>query len=264
MNEPTPPRPSAILWIGIAVGVLGMMIAIVGAVLAVLPGASVGESGTSAEQVPSNQAPVEQETEAEDVELAIPAATGISSLPAEWWVAENSARTDIPERALAAYAGAAMRVSDEHPGCGIDWTTLAGIGHVESGHGTIHGGTIGHDGQQTPAIVGIALDGNGVNAIHDTDGGLLDGDTVWDRAVGPMQLIPDTWRQYAADGNEDGTADPQQIDDAALTAARYLCAVGVDLRTSHGWIAAVGAYNDTVDYNNRVADATSYYRGSGS
>ena len=96
--------------------------------------------------------------------------------------------------------------------------------------------------------------------IPDTDRGALDGDPVWDRAAGPMQIIPDTWRQYAADGNGDGMTDPQQIDDAVLTAARYLCAVGGDLRTDDGWIAAVAAYNDSTDYNHRVAEATSHYR----
>jgi membrane-bound lytic murein transglycosylase B len=189
-----------------------------------------------------------------------PGAAGIAELVSAPWVSQTANRLGIPERALAAYAGAAARLADEQPGCGVDWTTLAGIGHVESGHGTLDGGSIDASGAQTPAIYGIALNGTVTDAIHDTDGGVLDRDPVWDRAVGPMQIIPETWEQYAADGNGDGKADPQQIDDAALTAARYLCAVGVDLRTSDGWISAIAAYNDTVDYNNLVAEATSYYR----
>ncbi len=33
---------------------------------------------------------------------------------------------------------------------------------------------------------------NGTQAIRDTDAGQLDGDSIWDRAVGPMQFIPST------------------------------------------------------------------------
>lgn len=189
-----------------------------------------------------------------------PRSLSIATLASSSWVGENATRLEIPERALSAYAGAAMQLAGEQPECGLDWATLAGIGQVESGHGTIFGGGIDSDGKQHPAIIGIALDGATTALIPDTDRGALDGDPVWDRAAGPMQIIPDTWRQYAADGNGDGMTDPQQIDDAVLTAARYLCAVGGDLRTDDGWIAAVAAYNDSTDYNHRVAEATSHYR----
>lgn len=191
---------------------------------------------------------------------APPERTGIAALPAGFWAAETAERFGIPERVVLAYGGAAIRLAGEQPGCGVDWATLAGIGQVESEHGFIHGGAIGPDGVQSPALYGIPLDGASTAEIADTDGGALDGDASWDRAMGPMQIIPDTWREYASDGDEDGVSDPQHIDDAALTAARYLCAVGVDLRTDGGWIAAVGAYNDTIDYNHRVAEATSHYR----
>ena len=87
----------------------------------------------------------------------------------------------------------------------------------------IQGGSIGDDGVADPAIIGIALDGSSTDAITDTDGGELDGDAEWDRAIGPMQFIPETWQALALDGNGDGVLDPQQIDDAALTAAAALC-----------------------------------------
>ncbi|HEY0186283.1 MAG TPA: lytic transglycosylase domain-containing protein [Cellulomonas sp.] len=188
---------------------------------------------------------------------------GVASLVDASWVAETAEVTGIPARALAAYAGVAVLLRTEQPGCGLDWATLAGIGDVESVHGTVAGGSIDADGQQTPALVGIALDGTASAAIADTDEGALDGDTTWDRAVGPMQIIPDTWRRYAADGNGDGTADPQQIDDAALAAGRYLCVAADDLTQPDRWIAAVAAYNASADYNNLVAAATDRYRAAG-
>lgn len=187
------------------------------------------------------------------------APTGISSLPDAAWAARTATATGVPLRALLAYAGAELRLRAEQPSCGLGWNTLAAIGWVESEHGSIHGGTIGPDGLVSPAIVGIPLDGAGVEAIADTDGGLLDGDTVWDRAVGPMQFIPGTWEQFAADGDGDGRADVHRIDDAVLTAAHYLCASGGDLRDPADWIAAVSSYNSSIDYNHRVAAAADSY-----
>ncbi|WP_449278389.1 lytic transglycosylase domain-containing protein [Leucobacter sp. GX24907] len=175
------------------------------------------------------------------------------------WADETAEATGIPKRALQAYAGAALRVSEESPGCGIGWNTLAGIGYVESEHGTIDGGGIGPSGDTTPPIRGIALDGTSTERIADTDDGFYDDDSTWDRAVGPMQFIPSTWKEWNADGNGDGEADPQNIDDGSLAAARYLCEIGGDLTQPDRWIAAVAAYNDTVEYNNRVAEAADHY-----
>ncbi|NLP82765.1 hypothetical protein HF576_02800 [Microbacterium sp. CFH 90308] len=179
--------------------------------------------------------------------------------PDERWVERISRDAGIPERALLAYAGAALSVADTHPGCGLGWNTLAGIGLVESEHGTIDGSAIGTDGVARPSIIGIPLDGNGTEAISDTDDGRLDGDVTWDRAVGPMQFIPETWAAYAQDGDRDGETDIHQIDDAALAAAVYLCDVGGDLTAPDRWIAAISAYNPSVEYNNRVAAAAEQY-----
>jgi len=193
-----------------------------------------------------------------------PPPRGVTALADPLWIELVSGRTGIPARPLSAYAGAALRLGEEDPACGLGWNTLAAIGHVESEHGTIDGTALDIDGRATPAVIGIALDGGAVEAIRDTDDGALDGDPVWDRAVGPMQFIPATWAIFGSDGDGDGVADPQQIDDAALTAARYLCSV------SHGsladpdvWIAAVAAYNATTEYNNRVADAANHYATTG-
>jgi membrane-bound lytic murein transglycosylase B len=191
------------------------------------------------------------------------AASGISSLPDAEWVERVSVEAGIPARALAAYAGAALSVAQEQPGCELGWNTLAGIGLVESGHGTISGGAIGDDGIATPPIIGIPLDGNGVEAIADTDEGVVDTDTTWDRAVGPMQFIPATWAQFGRDGDGDKEKDVHDIEDAALSAAEYLCVGGVSLGDPAGWITAIHSYNPSVDYNNRVAAAAEQYASIG-
>ncbi|MGH8775651.1 MAG: lytic transglycosylase domain-containing protein [Jiangellaceae bacterium] len=83
-----------------------------------------------------------------------------------------------------------------------------------------------------------------VALIRDTDGGALDGDTTYDRAVGPMQFIPSTWRSVSVDGNGDGRRDPNNIYDAAQGAAVYLCAGDTDLRDPIQAARAVRRYNN--------------------
>ena len=132
----------------------------------------------------------------------------------------------IPAQALAAYHVAARWAAGYAPGCGLPWTVLAGIGKVESDHGRSLGAAARVDprGDVTPPILGPRLDGHaGTAAIPDSDRGRLDGDTRWDRAVGPMQFLPSTWRSVGRDGNGDGVADPNNLVDAAVTAAAYLC-----------------------------------------
>lgn len=131
----------------------------------------------------------------------------------------------IPAVALDAYRAASRNAGEIRPSCTVSWRILAAIGKVESDHGRLRGPrSIGADGLVTPGIRGPALDGSrGTQAIADTDRGRLDGDTTWDRAVGPLQFIPTTWRELGRDGNGDGIADPDNLYDAALTAAAHLC-----------------------------------------
>src|SRR5205814_6973111 len=53
-------------------------------------------------------------------------------------------------------------------------------------------------------------------------------------AIGWMQFMPDTWRQYAVDAEGKGRPDPYDPRDAIFSAARYLHANGAseDLRTA--------------------------------
>ncbi|WP_367132487.1 lytic transglycosylase domain-containing protein [Saccharothrix sp. HUAS TT1] len=188
-----------------------------------------------------------------------------TSEPLTAWAAALSDKTDVPARALRAYAAADLAMRAQDPACRVSWATLAGIGRIESHHGTFGGLRLGEDGRPSRPIIGIPLDGSpGVKAIADSDGGVLDGDTTWDRAVGPMQFIPTTWARYAARANGDGQApDPQNIDDAALAAARYLCSDGRDLGTGAGWWAAVLAYNNSTEYGQNVySGADAYARAS--
>jgi membrane-bound lytic murein transglycosylase B len=168
--------------------------------------------------------------------------------------------SDLTLVALDAYLRAALEVNDELPGCRLPWWLLAGIGRVESGHGTFATSELDAGGTARPSIIGIALDGgNSTAVITDTDGGTLDGDTRSDRAVGPMQFIPSTWSRYAADGNGDGVADPQNLYDAAHAAGQYLCTAAGDLGTDAGIRRGIYAYNHSDAYVAKVLDFTREY-----
>ncbi|WP_236795421.1 lytic transglycosylase domain-containing protein [Amycolatopsis sp. GM8] len=168
----------------------------------------------------------------------------------------------IPATALAAYQNAEKLLARSNPGCHLSWSLLASIGRIESSHA--RGGRLDQHGGTVTPILGPVLNGAGAfAAIADTDGGALDGDPVWDRAVGPMQFIPSTWRKWASDGNGDGVASPHNIYDEALAAGRYLCAGGGDLRDPQQRAQAVFRYNPSDSYVRTVllwADA--YERGA--
>ncbi|MGH3854797.1 MAG: lytic transglycosylase domain-containing protein [Pseudonocardiaceae bacterium] len=187
---------------------------------------------------------------------------GAPSLAFAAWSARMSRVTGIPQRALEAYANAHTLMAAARPGCRLTWVTLAGIAAVESEHGTLGGRTLMADGRPSSPIIGIPLDGsNGTRAVAATDGGLLDGDKVWEHAVGPFQFIPSTWALWRADGNNDGITDPQNIDDAALAAAQYLCADNRNLASGDGWLRAILTYNSSLDYAREVYGfAQSYAR----
>ena len=183
---------------------------------------------------------------------AHPATSGPLTVSAGW-VSRVATAAGIPGPAVRAYGAAVLRESRDDPGCHLGWTTLAGIGWVESQHGTIDGRTLGEDGRSDRAVLGPALDGRGGTAAIRAASG------AWERAVGPLQFLPSTWDRWATDGDGDGVADPQDLDDAALTAGRYLCRAGGDLAAGSGWVTAVRAYNHADAYVRAVYDAASAY-----
>jgi hypothetical protein len=176
------------------------------------------------------------------------------------WAQQAGTRAGIPVIAVEAYGYAELVLARTAPNCHLAWTTLAALGEVESAHGSAGGAVLGADGSVQPPVYGLPLDGKGGRQlIRDSDQGTIDGITTYDRAVGPMQFIPSTWRENAIDADNNGVADPNDIDDAALTAASYLCKNGRDLSKPDAWWDAILSYNAVRPYAQRVFDAANIY-----
>ena len=175
-------------------------------------------------------------------------------------VIESASANGIPAAALAAYQRAEQVINSADQSCNLTWQLVAAIGRVESDHGRYGGNVLGEDGKSRPGIYGIPLDGsNGTAEIRDSDAGQFDDDQVFDRAVGPMQFIPQTWNIVGVDGDGDGTRDPQDIDDAALATAVYLCSGDEDLSTYGGQKASVYRYNHSQEYVDLVISIMNAY-----
>ncbi|MFJ9544386.1 C40 family peptidase [Streptomyces sp. NPDC101225] len=173
-------------------------------------------------------------------------------------IAEGGSAADIPPRMLTAYKKAVQHVGEHVPKCqGMRWPILAGIAKVESNHAV--GRSIAANGDIRPKIYGVLLNGSGAGGnttvFPDTDGGQWDGTSQGERAVGPFQFMPATWQAIGADGNGDKRADPHNADDAALTAAIYLCGSGRDLTQRAQLKAAIWQYNHSSEY---VANVTGW------
>ncbi|SEM72309.1 NlpC/P60 family protein [Streptacidiphilus jiangxiensis] len=164
----------------------------------------------------------------------------------------------IPPVLLSAYNNAVANLPKLRPNCtGMTWSLLAAIGEVESTQAA--GSSIAANGDINPPIYGPVLDGSGVGgnttAVYNTTDAekQLDGGSTYARAMGPMQFMPATWISDGQDGNSDGARNPQNVFDAALTTATYLCGTGTtDLSKPDQVNAAILRYNHSQAYVDEV------------
>jgi membrane-bound lytic murein transglycosylase B len=175
-------------------------------------------------------------------------------------IVSTASTSGIPSAALAAYQRAETVINAADKTCNLTWQLIAAIGRVESNHGRANGNVLDDSGLANPGIYGIALNGsNSTSEILDTDAGQYDNDTRYDRAVGPRQFIPSTWSVVGVDADGDGVRNPQDVDDAALGTAVYLCSGNDDLGTDAGRRAAVYRYNHSQSYVSLVLSIMEAY-----
>lgn len=139
----------------------------------------------------------------------------------------------IPELVYYAYRAAEMQMAVDNPECGVPWNLLAAIGRVASQHA---------DGGRTDIL-----------------GTLTAPKIAPDGALGPMLLPAGAWEEHRADGNADGTEDPQNVFDATLAASAWMCATGVPVREPDGEARAVALFDGSPEFLANVREWSATY-----
>lgn len=231
------------------------------AVLVTAWGVALGSSGlaTADDRVSADEIPDVPTTALEQPASVQETPAGIDPRAGAEGTVSTLSTNGIPASALSAYRRAEMLLGKADESCNLPWHLVAAIGRVESNHGRFGGNALNSDGTAEPGIYGIPLDGtNGTAKITDTDDGAFDKDRVYDRAVGPMQFIPGTWKAVGVDADGDGEKNPQNIYDAATAAGIYLCSGDGDLSKAGDVSTAVKRYNQSdsyVDLVMRISEA---------
>ena len=229
------------------------------------PGVAVALRASAPGSAPA-PAPVSVATVPGAVLAPVAAARAIASRGGVAYTLAGTALTleDVPPRALSAYQRAATVIDRADEGCQLDWELLAALGKVLTDHGRVAGSELDGEGVPRPLVVGQRLTGRqGTPRVPDSDAGLLDRDSHVDRAVGPMLLLPAVWSVVSVDGDGDGRRNPQDVDDAALGAAVFLCAGEGDLRNPAHRRAEIRRYHGGSDYVRSVLSVRLAYLDAG-
>jgi cell wall-associated NlpC family hydrolase len=162
------------------------------------------------------------------------------------WASKTSQWLDIPLRPILGYAKTTVLLSKEQPDCHLSWITLAAVGKTTTDHGRVNGGQIGADGVSTKPIGTVELRDFYTHVISTAN------------AAGPMQLTPALWAKWQQSASG-GKPDVQNIDDAALTAGRALCADHRNLSKGSDWWSAVTSLQSAPLFLHRTLATANLY-----
>ncbi|MDT8915716.1 C40 family peptidase [Amycolatopsis sp. PS_44_ISF1] len=160
------------------------------------------------------------------------------------WASRTSQWLDIPLRAMTGYAQATVTLGQEQPGCHLSWVTLAAVGKVTSDHGRAQGDHLEANGTLAKPLGTVEVRDFYSRVVSTAN------------ASGPMQLSPAIWAKWQRSASG-GKPDPQNVDDAALTTGRALCADGRDL--SKDWWNAVSSLQTAPLFLHRTLATTNVY-----
>jgi membrane-bound lytic murein transglycosylase B len=232
--------------------------AVAGSVVVPGAGPNPGAAPPASAAAPGLTTPVPEEPSPTGPHLPTPPVRPADQLAS--WAQRIGGVLNVPAVAIQAYGYAQLATLNTDPSCHLSWTTVAAVGEVESQHGQVGGAVLQSNGRSAPLVVGAVLDGkNGQALVNDTDAGAFDGDTTYDRAMGPLGLTPTVWRAYGIDADADGILDPYDIDDASLALARLLCSGAEDLSQRAGWDAAIARQHTGSTYAKSVFTSADSY-----
>ena len=238
-TEPPPKRP----------GRRTAVVALAGLVAVLLAGALVGRLTTPRTPVLAAPASTGPSAVVATVPPVAPPPTSATSAPTALtrpadalapWASRVGIVLDVPVVAVQAYGYAQLILESAVPDCHLGWTTLAGIGEVESQHGQAGGAVLDRDRAVDPADRRSAVGRRGTV-------GAGRGRHRRRRVRRRPELRPrhgtaaDAARPCGActrsTRDDDGIQDPYDIDDAALAVGRLLCAGGERPGQLGGWTA---------------------------
>jgi hypothetical protein len=133
----------------------------------------------------------------------------------------------LPGAAFSAYRRASSTLKETDNRCEVPAALLVGIGRIMSNHGRTEGSRLQTGGLSSDRLVGLTG-----SPTADVDGGRIDLSPVTDSRLGPLQVLPAQWLEFAPVDVIEST--PEWLYSSALVAGRVLCSGRNDLRTNDG------------------------------
>ncbi len=147
----------------------------------------------------------------------------------------NDRAPTLPGAAYSAYLRASAALTESDATCEVPAALLIGIGRIMSNHGQVNESQLSVAGVTTEKLIGLTG-----SPIPDHDLGLVDQSRTEDSRVGPLQVLPSQWLEFAPVAVIEST--PDWLYSSAIVAGRVLCSGRNDLRTNDGLHRALSTF----------------------
>ena len=133
----------------------------------------------------------------------------------------------LPGPAYSAYLRASAFLKQADPTCDVPAALFVGIGRIMSNHGRVAGSELSAAALTSNRLIGLA----GIPTA-DHDYGIVDQSPNEDTRVGPLQVLPSQWLEFAPVNVIESS--PEWLYSSAIVAGRVLCSTHADLSTDEG------------------------------